>query len=54
MDELADALRDHFSVEGELKLESYQPVKKYQYESREGQFTCFKCGKPGHKQLIAL
>ena len=51
MDELADALRDHFSVERELKLESYQPVKKYQYESREGQFTCFKCGKPGHKAV---
>ena len=33
------------------KLKSYQPVKKYQYESREGQFTCFKCGKPGHKAV---
>ena len=34
MDDIADALSDHFSVEEELKLESYQLVKKYQYESR--------------------
>ena len=36
------------SVEGELRLESYQLVRNHQYENREGRFTCFKCGKLDH------